>query len=95
MAEMVECALDECDNEFLKRVHNQRFCSRECCRVYTNARILAAYHAKKNKVTTGRVCKSRGCATLLSRYNEGDHCASCEKKQVRKRMESWGWELND
>jgi hypothetical protein len=95
MAEIVVCALEGCVETFEKRVHNQRFHSRECCRVYTNARILAAYHEKKQKVTTGRVCKSRTCDTLLSRYNDDDYCASCQQKQHRKKLKSWGWELTE
>lgn len=95
MAETVECALDGCTETFTKRVHNQRFHSRECCRVYTNARILAAYHEKKNKVTTGRVCKSKDCNTLLSRYNEEDTCSLCQQKYQVKKIVSWGWEVDD
>lgn len=91
----IECRLVSCFNLFQKRVHNQSFCGRECCRIYTNARILAAYHSKKNKVTTGRVCKSKDCTTLLSRYNEDEYCSSCQQKQYKSKMEGWGWQLDE
>lgn len=96
MAEPVEtkCALETCENTFMKRVHNQRFCCRECCRVYTNARILEQYHEKKNKKKTGRYCRKDGCDTVLSRYNEGDICATCERKEFKARLSNWGWEIN-
>ena len=88
-----KCALDSCDEVFSPRVHNQRFHSRECTRVYTNARILAQYHQKKNRVLTGRKCKTRNCDTVLSRYNEEEICASCENKAHIKKLEDWGWEV--
>jgi len=87
----VVCALEGCENEFDKKVHNQRFCSRECCRIYTNARILAQYHERKNKKMTGRVCKTKSCGTLLSRYNEEEYCASCLQKKFEEKLKSWGW----
>lgn len=89
-----ECALDECEITFEKKVHNQRFCSRECCRIYTNARILASYHEKKNRVKTGRVCKDKSCSTLLSRYNEGDYCSIHEKEQFISKIQGWGWDCD-
>ena len=92
---MVVCAREGCEETFAKAVHNQRFCSKECCRIYTNARILAAYHAKKKKKVTGRVCKSKTCETLLSRYNPEDHCANCSTKSKRKQLESWGWDIDE
>lgn len=89
------CALEGCEETFLKRVHNQRFHSKECCRIYTNARILAAYHAKKNKKMTGRVCRQRGCSTRLSRYNEGEKCAIHEQRDYVEKLRKWGWQTDD
>jgi hypothetical protein len=89
------CALEGCDNTFTKRVHNQRFCSNECCRVYTNARILEQYHEKKNRKLTGRTCKQKDCDTVLSRYNEGDKCATHEERDHRNKLRAWGWEIDE
>ena len=91
----IECALDGCSEVFYRRVHNQRFCSKECCRVYTNARILAAYHRKKNKKMTGRVCKQKSCITQLSRYNQGEKCAVHEQKDYVNKLKGWGWDVDD
>lgn len=88
------CDREECDVEFVKAVHNQRFCSKECTRIFTNARILAAYHAKKNKEMRGRVCREKSCKTLLSRYNEDDYCALCARKNKETQLENWGWDLD-
>jgi hypothetical protein len=92
--EEIQCALETCTVMFTPRVHNQRFHDRECCRVYTNARILAAYHAKKNRKMTGRTCKKRGCGTHLSRYNQGELCATHEEQAYQKKLKDWGWEVD-
>ena len=89
------CALESCGKTFVPRVHNQRFCTRECTRIFTNARILAQYHMKKRRVMTGRVCKSKDCGTRLSRYNQGDSCASCENKEYLQKLKDWGWEVEE
>lgn len=89
------CAREGCENEFTKRVHNQRFCSRECCRIHTNARILAQYHQKKKRVMTGRVCKTKSCDTLLSRYNDDEFCAKCQQVKFEEKLKGWGWDLDD
>jgi len=91
----VECRREECPNKFQKAVHNQSFCSKECCRIYTNARILAQYHQKKNKVLKGRVCRDSSCSTLLSRYNPEDYCAVHEKKRHLDKLRGWGWKLDE
>lgn len=89
----VECRLETCDVQFQKRVHNQSFCSKECCRVFTNARILAQYHDKKNKVMKGRVCKK--CPTVLSRYNEDEYCSVHQEQNHIEKLKNWGWEVNE
>ena len=63
--------------------------------MYTNARILAAYHEKKNRTMTGRVCKTRACKTILSRYNEDSHCASHQQEQQVEKLRGWGWECDE
>lgn len=94
MATEKVCDREECGNVFVANVHNQRFCGRECTRVFTNARILAAYHEKKNKEMKGRVCRSKECKTLLSRYNEDDYCALCARSLKEEQLENWGWKLD-
>lgn len=89
------CALESCGKTFRKSVHNQRFCNRECTRIYTNARILAAYHEKKNKTMTGRICKKRGCGTVLSRYNDDDTCGPHQLEDYRSKLNKWGWKLDE
>lgn len=95
MSDQRECALEGCEETFTPKVHNQRFHSRECCRVYTNARILAQYHTKKNRVLEGRVCHTKGCGTLLSRYNDDDYCGVCQQKQFTKKLKAWGWAVDE
>jgi len=94
MSEEIECARDGCTEKFNPRVHNQRFHDKECCRIYTNARILAAYHSRKNKKMTGRICKQRGCGTCLSRYNPGELCSVHEQKAHVEKLEAWGWDVD-
>lgn len=93
--EQRQCALESCGKLFQPRVHNQRFCARECTRIFTNARILAQYHMKKRRVMTGRVCRSKACGTRLSRYNESDICASCENKEHVQKLKDWGWTVEE
>lgn len=93
MSSTEKCA--ECGTEFEKRVHNQRFCDKECCRVNTNRRILAQYHEKKNRSTEGRVCAEKGCTTLLSRYNDDIYCGSHQLRQHLDKLDRWGWEVDE
>lgn len=85
------CALEGCPNSYTRKVHNQRFCSRECCRVYTNKRILEQYHERKNRTMTGRTCRTKSCSTVLSRYNEDDFCGVHQQERFTKRLKQWGW----
>jgi hypothetical protein len=88
-----KCKLDGCENTFIPRVHNQTFCQRECCRIFTNARILAQYHEKKNRVMNGRICAD--CNTILSKYNDGKYCSVHEQARHIKKLRGWGWEVNE
>lgn len=79
------CAYDECDNEFEARTHNQKYCSDECCRIATNIKIKQKYYDKKARLAgKSRICKTHGCKTPLSRYNEDDICSKCEKEKEIK-----------
>lgn len=75
---VVTCAWHECDNDFVKRTHNQKYCSEECCRYATNDKIMIRYYDdKERKSGKPRFCS---CGTKLNRYNYGDQCSSCEAK---------------
>ncbi len=75
----MKCANNECAKKFDAKTHNQKYCSDECCRVATNRRIMEKYYEKK-AIRNGapRICKK--CKTQLSRYNQADVCAGCEKR---------------
>src|SRR4051812_25142045 len=90
--ELRVCRLEGCEETFLAKVHNQAFCTKEHCKTYTNARILAQYHARKNRVTKGRICKDKKCDTILSKYNEGLLCAQHEHAVNQARWRADGWE---
>lgn len=71
------CANSECEKLFAPTRHNQKYCSKECCKIVTNAKIMQQYYEKKDRKSgKRRVCKK--CkVTPLSRYNEGTTCQSC------------------
>lgn len=84
------CGNKECNKEFNSKTHNQKYCSDECCRIATNRRIMEKYYEKK-AIRNGayRACKK--CDAKLSRYNQSNLCASCEKKtDVSKREKLLG-----
>lgn len=74
------CARPGCEKEFESKKHNQRFCSQECQKISTNARIMEAYHDEKaRKSGEARYCKV--CKeNLLSRYNTEGICSQCNAK---------------
>lgn len=71
------CANQDCAKEFNPTRHNQKYCSKDCCKLVTNAKIMQQYYEKKDrKAGKKRLCKQ--CKlTPLSRYNEGNVCQSC------------------
>jgi len=72
-----ECANPQCSRTFEVRRVNMIYCSSECCKVATNAKLIARYHAKKKVKTGERICT---CGAKLSRYNSNDKCHACIKK---------------
>ena len=84
------CAYDECDNEFTPKTHNQKYCSDECCRIATNEKLKQAYYDKKARLAgKQRICKTKVCTSILSRYNESnicDKCTSAEREEERKAL---------
>lgn len=80
----IVCARDDCNKKFYKRVHNQKYCSSKCCQKATNAKLLKRYYEGKRPIPPNRVCRSRGCKTVLSIYNKDDVCGSCRIKEDLK-----------
>lgn len=78
----MKCALESCLNSFEPSTHNNIYCSPECCRIATNAKIMERYYANKRKRSGAvRICENDGCYNELSRYNMGDSCAECEARE--------------
>jgi hypothetical protein len=86
----MKCAYDECKKEFTPKTHNQKYCSDECCRIATNQKLKEAYYEKKARLAgKQRICKTKGCNVILSRYNESsicDKCVSSSKENDRKAL---------
>jgi hypothetical protein len=73
------CANKECAKDFEAKTHNQKYCTDECCRVATNRRIMEKYYEKK-AIRNGAARGCKKCGAQLSRYNDTNLCASCQKK---------------
>lgn len=75
------CASDDCENTFEKSTHNQKYCSDECCRIATNKKIRDKYYQERERLAgKKRVCSTKSCKNILSRYNEGTICNECLAK---------------
>lgn len=80
------CGWDECKIVFVPATHNQIYHTQECCNNATKARLRAKYYERKaTRAGAKRVCKTTGCGTLLSRYNDSKHCAKCEVAEENNR----------
>lgn len=77
------CANKECAKEFEPKTHNQKYCNDECCRIATNRRIMEKYYEKK-AIRNGAIRVCSECSVQLSRYNDSNLCASCQKKKSLK-----------
>ena len=87
MSEYQVCAREGCDVEFIPRVHNMIFHSDECTKIETNRRIMKKYYENKERLS-GKVRWCSECGeTKLSRYNEGNVCASCTQRKVKESRE--------
>jgi hypothetical protein len=76
------CFNKECAIDFEPKTHNQKYCSDECCRLATNKRIMEKYYEKK-AIKNGMLRKCK-CGNILSRYNDSESCAICEKNSGLK-----------
>lgn len=82
-----------CNVTYTPKAHNSCYCSLECRRQTTNARVLERYYENKRQRDSkeARVCGSKQCETILSRYNRDKICELCKEKRFRKRLKKWGW----
>jgi hypothetical protein len=82
------CSNKGCTNKFEPKTHNMKYCSDECCREATNAKIKQKYYDKKARLAGAvRVCKTKDCEYKLSRYNSGDICESCISAEKKKEQQ--------
>ena len=80
------CANDDCLNLFVPKVHNAVYCCAECRKIVTNQKVLDKYHANKaRKNQKNRICKTRGCSTILSRYNDSTVCGPCSINRLKNK----------
>lgn len=75
--ESFTCAREGCNNEGVKTTHNQKYCSSECCRIATNAKIMEKYH-ERVAIKRGKKRQCKTCGTALSRYNDMKTCGACQ-----------------
>lgn len=84
IGQKIVCENEGCDIEFTKRTHNQRYHDDECCRLATNAKIMAKYYEKRaRQLGHARYCSQ--CQNRLSRYNSSTICNSCQVKAELER----------
>jgi uncharacterized paraquat-inducible protein A len=86
------CANTECNKEFVAKVYNAIYCSAECRKIVTNKNLLANYYEKKNNKNKKRVCKTKTCDIVLSRYNKESICERCKRERYVNRLVGWGWD---
>lgn len=82
------CQNPNCKKEFEPGSHNAKYCTPECRRAVTNKRVLANYHANKNRKVEDRVCQT--CDSHLSRYNKKDICELCQSKLLMTKASKTG-----
>lgn len=74
----ITCA--QCGISFVPKTKNQKYCDKDCTRIATNLRLMAAYRAKKVRLQGApRECKD--CGTPLNRYLPEDTCVVCSRKR--------------
>lgn len=80
--EVYECARIDCSTTYIKKTHNQKYCTDECCRLATNQRIMVGYYKTRDrKRGVERWCQVCD-ATKLSRYNSSDVCSACKARRI-------------
>jgi hypothetical protein len=86
------CKNSKCKKKFIAKVYNSIYCSAECRRIITNQKLLKNYYDKKNNKNKKRICKTKNCTTILSRYNKENICEKCKQNRYIERLVSWGWD---
>lgn len=86
------CKNLDCSKPFKAKSYNSIYCSAECRRVVTNAKLLSNYYEKKANINKKRICKTKSCKTVLSRYNKENICEKCKRERYVQRLVGWGWE---
>lgn len=71
------CANEECGKEFVSNKHNQKYCTKMCCKIATNRRIMKEYYKQKAQ-RSGALRFCLNCSSKLSRYNPADICQPCK-----------------
>lgn len=98
----IKCEREGCEETFIKKTHNQKYCTDECCRLATNERIMQKYYARREqRQGVARYCEE--CETTkLSRYNDGSICNGCKSKRttsandaVVQMLSSTNWALSN
>ena len=84
----------QCGASFQPKAHNGKYCSVGCRKVATNKKVLDRYYENKDRLSgkNSKVCRRRGCKTILSRYNKEDICEAHKIDRFVKRLGRWGWD---
>jgi hypothetical protein len=86
------CKNLDCSKAFTPKSYNSIYCSAECRRLVTNAKLLNNYYEKKANINKKRICKTKNCETVLSRYNKENICEKCKRERYVQRLVGWGWD---
>jgi hypothetical protein len=86
------CKNLDCSKPFKAKSYNSIYCSAECRRIVTNAKLLSNYYEKKANINKKRTCKTKNCETILSRYNKENICEKCKRERYVQRLVGWGWD---
>lgn len=79
---MKDCV--QCKQPFDFKTHNQKYCSKECCRLATNKKIMQKYYIKKQRLAGAeRLCVN--CKNQLSRYNADSKCTMCQELERKNK----------
>lgn len=81
------CDNTECDDTYMKRTSNQRYCSEACRKEVTNRNLVQKYHETRARIK-GQVRLCGMCnETRLNRYNPSLVCNLCSAKEKREKRE--------
>jgi hypothetical protein len=86
------CKNLDCGKKFTPRSYNSIYCCAECRKIVTNKKLLENYYEKKRNKNKKRICKTKTCTTVLSKYNKEDICENCKRERYVKRLVGWGWD---